>query len=217
MRRKREEKRRREGDRKRMEGRKGEAVRAKDGTSLLTFLLVEVIVPRDHLHGSTSHCQTANLVVLHSTIHSHNVGRARGIVETRGLGGGRWGRKIQSSMQKVDSNTDVFTVFTLHETSATRFRRLGSSNSTPSPSSPSTTTFPNIIPRSRIFLVSSRVSMPCVCVCVCVGVCGCVWVCVWGVKQLHSSYCGQPQVPLPQIPGTPSSLIHSERDRLASQ
>ena len=84
-----------------MEGRKEEAVRAKDGTLFLTFVLVEVIVPRDHLHSSSSHCQTANLVVLHSTIHGHNVGRARGIVETRGLGGGEGGRKIQeSSMQK---------------------------------------------------------------------------------------------------------------------
>ena len=81
------------------DGRKGEADRAKDGTSLLTFLLVEVIVPRDYLHGSSSHCQTANLVVLHSTVHGHNVGRTRGIVETRGLGGRGRGRKIQSSMQ----------------------------------------------------------------------------------------------------------------------
>ena len=101
MRRKREEKRRREGYKRRMEGRKGEAVRAKDGTSLLTFLLVEVIVPRDYLHGSSSHCQTANLVVLHSTIHGHNVGRTRGIVETRGLGGRRKGRKIQSIFKPI--------------------------------------------------------------------------------------------------------------------
>ena len=107
MRRKREEKRRREGDRKRMDGRKGEAVRAKDGTLLLTFLLVEVIVPRDHLHGSSSHCQTANLVVLHSTVHGHNVGRARGIVETRGLGGRGRGRKIQESSMQANIQSSM--------------------------------------------------------------------------------------------------------------
>ena len=67
-------------------------------THTCTFLLVEVVVPRDHLHGSSPHRQTANLVVLHSTVNGNNVGRARGIVETGGLGV-RGGRKIQSSMQ----------------------------------------------------------------------------------------------------------------------
>lgn len=54
----------------------------------------------------------------------------------------------------------ILLVFTFMETSCTRFLTSGLSKGTLSTGVPSTTSFPNMVPFSRIFLVRRRVSMP---------------------------------------------------------